>query len=83
MGKNDGYESLANAIVVQAAYDYVSKRTSAAAQKHRATAEAFFKSKYFNRFTTLDGMYILKKLDKMREDGHSNLRHKYHTENTF
>ena len=65
------YEILANAIVEQAAKDYQWARTAlgkdpengSAAQMRRDT-ERFFRSAWFGQLTSLDGEWLLEKLEE-------------------
>ncbi len=65
--ETDGYERLANAIVVQAAKDYRSaikgKRTKAKTAEVKEIEE-FFLSDWFTTLTDVDGRVILKKLQE-------------------
>ncbi len=65
------YQTLGNAVVVQAAKDYrdaVKKlsrgKKNAAAAVTKEECERFFKSSYFNVFTQLDGRLLLSELEK-------------------
>lgn len=71
-GRNlNPYEELGNAVVLQAVKDYrdaVKKlsrgKVNQAAEQMKAECERFFKSSYFNLFTTLDGNALLSQLEK-------------------
>ena len=71
-GRNlNPYEELGNAVVLQAVKDYrdaVKKlsrgKVNQAAEQMKAKCERFFKSSYFNLFTTLDGNALLSQLEK-------------------
>lgn len=65
------YEALGNAVVLQAVKDYraaVKKlshgKKNVAAESMKQECERFFKSDYFNVFTTLDGRAILSRLER-------------------
>ena len=65
------YESLANAVVLQAVKDYrdaagkLSRgKKNIMAEQRKTECETFFKSQYFNVFTDLDGNALLSQLDK-------------------
>lgn len=65
------YENLANAVVLQAVKDYrdaVRKlshgKRNVMAEQRKTECEVFFKSQYFNVFTTLDGNALLSQLEK-------------------
>ena len=65
------YENLANAVVLQAVKDYrdaVRKlshgKRNVMAEQRKTECEVFFKSQYFNVFTTLDGNSLLSQLEK-------------------
>ena len=65
------YQALGNAVVLQAVKDYrdaVKKlsrgKTNTAAEQMKNECERFFKSSYFNLFTTLDGNALLSQLEK-------------------
>lgn len=65
------YEALGNAVVVQATKDYrdaVKKlsrgKKNTMAESTKAECERFFKSGYFNIFTSLDGNVLLSQLEK-------------------
>ena len=65
------YENLANAVVLQAVKDYrdaVRKlfrgKRNIMAEQRKTECEVFFKSQYFNVFTTLDGNALLSQLEK-------------------
>ena len=67
----DPYEALGNAVVVQAAKDYrdaVKKlsrgKKNTTAESTKAECERFFKSGYFNIFTSIDGNVLLSQLEK-------------------
>lgn len=67
----DPYESLGNAVVLQAVRDYrdaVKKlsrgRRNPEAEKMKNDCERFFNSQHFNVFTSLDGKFILSELEK-------------------
>ena len=64
------YEALGNAVVVQAAKDYrdaVKKlsrgKKNTTAESTKAECERFFKSGYFNIFTSFDGNVLLSQLE--------------------
>ena len=64
------YEILANAIVEQAAKDYRWARTAltkdaenVAAAAMRSETELFFRSTWFGQLTSIDGEWLLKKLE--------------------
>lgn len=64
------YEILANAIVEQAAKDYRWARTAlgkaaenAAATAMRSETEWFFRSAWFGQLTSIDGEWLLEKLE--------------------
>ena len=66
---NDGYEELANAIVMQAVKDWrkavrtLKKRPRyEAAKQMRDECERFFRSEWFEELTSVDGSVILRKL---------------------
>ena len=70
-GIMDSYESLANAVVLQAVRDYrdavkvlLHGRKNAAAETTKNECERFFKSSYFNLFTELDGKALLAQLER-------------------
>ncbi|TCT14595.1 hypothetical protein EDC18_10576 [Natranaerovirga pectinivora] len=54
----DGYEKLANAIVVQAVKDYRSAEHSSI----RRSIERFFRSQWFQALTSIDGEKLIKDL---------------------
>lgn len=65
------YENLANAVVLQAVKDYrdAARKLSRGkknimAEQRKTECETFFKSQYFNVFTTLDGNALLSQLEK-------------------
>lgn len=65
----DGYEELANAIVLQAVKDWrkavktLKKRPRyAAAKQMKEECERFFRSEWFEELTSVDGSVILRKL---------------------
>ncbi len=65
----DGYEELANAIVMQAVKDWrkavktLKKRPRyEAAKQMRDECERFFRSEWFEELTSVDGSVILRKL---------------------
>ena len=65
------YENLANAVVLQAVKDYrdaVRKlshgKRNVMAEQRKTECEVFFKSQYFNVFTTLVGNALLSQLEK-------------------
>lgn len=67
----DPYESLGNAVVLQAVRDYrdAAKKLSRGrrnpeAEKMKKDCERFFNSQHFNVFTNLDGKVILSELEK-------------------
>ncbi|MDO5396886.1 MAG: hypothetical protein Q4G33_03055 [bacterium] len=60
---NENYELLANAIVVQAAKDYMRAKS----QIVRNEVKNFFLSDWFSILTNMDGRRILKKLEKERQ----------------
>lgn len=73
---NDGYENLANAIVLQAVKDWrmavrtLKKRPRyEAAKQMRDECERFFRSEWFEELTDVDGSVILRKL-KQEENIH-------------
>ena len=64
------YEILANAIIEQAAKDYRSARTAlgkdsenVAAAAMRSDTERFFRSAWFGQLTSIDGEWLLQKLE--------------------
>ena len=64
------YEILANAIVEQAAKDYRWARTAlgkdaenGSAAQMRSDTERFFRSAWFGQLTSLDGEWLLQKLE--------------------
>ncbi len=63
----DGYDELANAIIVQAAKDYrkacVGKRSKTKTNEIKQI-EKFFLSEWFTTLTSADGEMILKKLQE-------------------
>ena len=65
------YEILANAIVEQAAKDYRWARTllakdaeNVAAAAMRSETERFFRSAWFGQLTSLDGEWVLEKVEE-------------------
>lgn len=65
----DGYERLANAIVLQAAKDYRSALRKINKNPVNGTAglevlecERFFRSKWYSVLTSVDGEYLMKRL---------------------
>lgn len=65
----NGYEELANAIIVQAAKDYrdalrllVMNPNDKSAQHDKRSIERFFRSEWFSILTDLNGELLLKKL---------------------
>lgn len=65
------YETLGNAVVIQAVKDYrdaVQKlsrgKKNAIAESTKQECERFFQSPYFNVFTQLDGKALLSQLEK-------------------
>lgn len=74
MGEADirgSFESLGNAVVVQAVKDYrdaakiLSRgRTNHTAEATKRECERFFQSEYFSLFTNLDGNILLCELEK-------------------
>ena len=65
------YENLANDVVLQAVKDYrdaagkLSRgKKNIMAEQRKTECEVFFKSRYFNVFTTLDGNALLSQLEK-------------------
>ncbi len=65
----DGYERLANAIVLQAAKDYRSALQTVRKNPVNGTAklevqecERFFRSKWYSVLTSVDGEYLMKRL---------------------
>lgn len=65
------YERLANAIVVQAAKDYLTnlrklKRNpgSSSAKHEIRTLERFFRSQWYQTLTSVDGEYLINRLRK-------------------
>lgn len=67
----DPYETLGNAVVIQAVRDYREAvvKLSHGKENHMAEAtknecERFFQSGYFNVFTELDGIALLSQLEK-------------------
>ena len=65
------YEILANAIVEQAAKDYRWARTAlakdaenVAAAEMRSETERFFRSAWFGQLTSIDGEWLLEKLEE-------------------
>ena len=65
------YENLANDVVLQAVKDYrdaagkLSRgKKNIMAEQRKTECETFFKSQYFNVFTTLDGNALLSQLEK-------------------
>ena len=72
----DPWESLANAIIIQAVKDYrlavKSKETSMKAAKTIKECEIFFRSKYFKALTEVDPEYLIDKLRKETEQSGRN-----------
>ena len=69
----EGYEGLANAIIIQAAKDYrkAVKKCSICphdidARKLKRNCERFFNSIWCNQLSEVDGKYILRKLKEER-----------------
>lgn len=70
----DGWQVLANKIVVQAAKDYVkAKRTllnsydpekRAHAERTLAECKEFFRSPYYGKLSDVDGVWLMKRLDE-------------------
>ena len=71
----DGYERLANAIIIQAAKDYraarkklrrtrLSKEARYKAEAEVQSVERFFRSDWFSCLSELDGEFILRKLQE-------------------
>ena len=67
----DGYEQLANAIILKAVDDYRSARITLArepknvmAQRELNQCEMFFLSSWFQTLTSIDGASLLEKLRK-------------------
>ena len=70
----DPYQSLGNAVVLQAVKDYrdaVKKlsrgKKNTTAEQTKNECERFFRSGYFNVFTELDGNALLSQLEKEAE----------------
>lgn len=65
------WETLANAIIIQAAKDYRLalglQESSLKAEKTVKECENFFRSSYFRILTTVDSEYLIKKLRKETE----------------
>ena len=64
------YENLANAVVLQAVKDYREAmiklshgKKNVVAEQTKSECEKFFRSPYFNVFTSLDGKALLLKLE--------------------
>lgn len=64
------YENVANAVVLQAVKDYREAmiklshgKKNVVAEQTKAECEKFFRSPYFNVFTSLDGKALLLKLE--------------------
>ena len=71
----DSYQALGNAVVLQAVKDYrdaVKKlsrgKKNTTAEQTKSECEKFFKSGYFNIFTSLDGVALLSQLEKEGND---------------
>ena len=69
MGLEENYQNLANAIVKQAAKDWLramkrlkKKPGNKAAQETRDECERFFRSGWFEQLTGADGEFLLRKL---------------------
>lgn len=60
-GMINGYENLANAIIIQAADDY-RKALNDSAQGEQRTIERFFRSEWFGVLTGLDPETLIRKL---------------------
>lgn len=67
----DGYERLANAIIIQAAKDYRTakrklrrKPNNKEARAEAESIERFFRSDWFRTLTEVDGEMILRKLNE-------------------
>lgn len=65
----DGYEHLANAIIIQAVKDYRSalkrlrkKRGNRDAMSDAMECERFFRSEWYKSLTGVDGEFLIKKL---------------------
>lgn len=56
------YENLAHAIIIQAVYDY---RNSSCFQT-RNTIKRFMRSEWFKILTTVDGAFLINKLEQER-----------------
>lgn len=67
-GIDEGFEALANAIVIQAVADYRRLRDGKKLTHHASTKytllelEKFFKSKWFDLLTRVDGELLLERL---------------------
>lgn len=69
----EGYEELANAIIIRAVEDYRrSLRTNNIGGI--ADCENFFNSSYFANITKVEGSYIIEKVRKEYEDGETKSR---------
>lgn len=74
---DDPYERLANAIVLQAADDYRKALKTVKRNLHNRGAidealqiERFFRSNWYSTLTSVDGEYLIRKLqDEIRESG--------------
>ena len=67
----DGYEKLANAIIIQAAKDYrvalrklQRKSNNKDAQAEKESIERFFRSDWFRSLTEVDGEMLIRKLQE-------------------
>jgi hypothetical protein len=71
----DPYESLANAIVVQAAKDYRKalrdlkrNRNNTAAKRMKEEVERFFHSEWYSELTDLDGAFLMRMIKEEVEN---------------
>ena len=60
----DPYESLANAVVLQAVKDYRRELRCAGRTPLREELERFFSSVWYSQLTKLDGEYLMRKLQE-------------------
>ena len=66
----DPYERLANAIILQAVADYrvALKKIKAHPKDRKAIDERFFRSGWYSQLTSVDGEYLIKRLqDEVRQ----------------
>lgn len=68
--EGDPYENLANAIVVQAAKDYIDARD----EWHLKALQRFFLSDYYKQLTEIDPGWLMSTLDLERKNLHKTLR---------